>query len=276
MASSGEDKYPSVCKTVLSLNQLGMENLGDLDKARELLCRAKKALRIHCVSPADRLWGVTLNNLGCCYKRAGEYVNALKCFRKGLEQCDLQHGGEIASLHLNSCTIFSRLGNHCEALTHAHKALEALVKANKEVECARSTALAYFNISIEDHHMGRTGEAKHMMQTGWAFAKRWLSQHAITSKLEQAYFRLCGEPRMPFGENATPRKQSPHRSSDFLPRGQRLSMNLLRHVSPGLRQAQRRVVQQPALRLPRSLSKKYRERSFYSIELVSERNKNLF
>merc|ERR1711959_771573 len=67
---------------------------------------------------------LTLNNLGCYYKKKGRLRSALKCLGKALKiESRLTDCKNPADTHLNICACQSQLGRHNEALEHAQAAL---------------------------------------------------------------------------------------------------------------------------------------------------------
>ena len=188
---------------VLHLNRLGMQS--SLEPALDYVEHALHALNYHAVPPDHRLWAVTYNNLACLYKRTGNYAKAINLLQAGIATASSANASELASLHLNVCTIFSRLGNHCDALTHAHKALETLIKAEQETRAALTTALAYYNIGIESQYMGRTHEAVNTFRTGYEFAQRHIGKHPLTDKLYSLFLGKTEARATPVPAKLSPR-----------------------------------------------------------------------
>jgi len=82
-----------------------------------------------------RLRAITLNNLGCLYKRRGKLASALQYLEKALKiemttpGCD-----NPAGTHLNVCAVLSLQGRHQYALEHAQLALDITLRSEAEAE----------------------------------------------------------------------------------------------------------------------------------------------
>lgn len=76
----------------------------------------------------SKLIALTLNNLGCYYKRAKKPNVALQYMKNALKQevRSSQPKSHIASTKLNICAILSSLSKHSEAIRYAVSAIEDL------------------------------------------------------------------------------------------------------------------------------------------------------
>ena len=122
---------------------------------------------------------LTLNNLGCCYRRLGKLSEALEVLHEAShvgEGCADNH--DVANLsvtHMNICAIESQLGRHEKALEHAQaavfhcqgelvqdrtssssldeegedQALDDVMEAESRDEKIIRLAIAYYNLAVE-------------------------------------------------------------------------------------------------------------------------------
>jgi len=106
-----------------------------------LLTRGEQLTANKTGAPVDerlRIRAVTMNNLGCYYKKKGRLRSALKCLNKVQSTTNalivtrgqalkiesrLKECKNPADTHLNICACQSQLGRHNEALEHAQAAL---------------------------------------------------------------------------------------------------------------------------------------------------------
>merc|ERR1719161_3314214 len=111
-----------------------------------------------------RLRAVTLNNLGCYYKKKGRLRSALKCLGKALKiESRLRDVKNPADTHLNICACQSQLGRHTEALEHAQAALillqdELFSSSSEEAQAPPKErvavmAIAYHNVAVEQEYL---------------------------------------------------------------------------------------------------------------------------
>ena len=108
-----------------------MDNLnsGNFHSSVSYLQRANQILNDRSFPGRDlKLKAMTLNNLGCLYKRMDKYSKALEYLNEALE-LERQLSNDpmsTAATHLNICAIRSNLGHHEAALAHAQRALSIL------------------------------------------------------------------------------------------------------------------------------------------------------
>lgn len=111
--------------------------------AVNLLNQAEDILKRKPVTNLPKLQGLTYNNLGCFYKRTGDYPRALKYFQKSLDKCEKENPDFInqAGTHLNLCAVYSILVDHKKALNHALLALGLLklVETNPDVSLSQNS-----------------------------------------------------------------------------------------------------------------------------------------
>lgn len=150
---------------MLAMNAL---NTGEMEQCYTLLTRADQLTGGKAGAPqADRLRlrAVTLNNLGCYYKKKGRLRSALKCLGKALKiEARLKDVKNPADTHLNICACQSQLGRHTEALEHAQAALillqDELFSSSSGMEAegppkerVAVMAIAYHNVAVEQEYL---------------------------------------------------------------------------------------------------------------------------
>merc|ERR1711934_1190549 len=150
---------------MLAMNAL---NTGEMEQCYTLLTRAEQLTAGKGGAPQTdrlRLRAVTLNNLGCYYKKKGRLRSALKCLSKALKiESRLTDCKNPADTHLNICACQSQLGRHNEALEHAQAALILLQDElfssgggrNEQAppkERVAVMAIAYHNVAVEQEYL---------------------------------------------------------------------------------------------------------------------------
>lgn len=166
---------------VLQLNKQALDSLrmDDFSSARELLKRAESRLS-DCEANVK---SITLNNLGCYYRRKKQLNVAGYFLRKALHQSidSLAQAG----VHLNLCTILSASGKHEAALKQAMQALELAQNSEEKQETRLTTEIiGYQNAGVELEFLGRLGEAVEMYAKGETLAKEKLGPtHGLSEQL---------------------------------------------------------------------------------------------
>ncbi|CAG9310070.1 unnamed protein product [Blepharisma stoltei] len=167
---------------------------GELNKCYDLLKKAENALITCPFKNSKQLLGTTWNNLGCFYKKTENYNAALYYFRKSLEIGikESVDPGNIASTHLNMCTILSRQGNHEPAIGHAKQAMEILIPLyDKRPELIANLVLSYFNAAVEYEHMNFRTESIEYYKLGLEIAQKYMgAKHHLTSTLKKNLDRV--------------------------------------------------------------------------------------
>lgn len=208
---------------ILNCNKLAMEQLRkDLfDTALGLLKKAEDHLAQVREFPNHRkLEAITLNNLGCFYKRIHRPAVALHYLRRALE-VESTPPADIPSLagtHLNICAIRSGLGAHDKALEHARKAIRLLAGgAEDSPNTYTSLVIAYHNAGIEYEFLEKHTEASDCFSQGYVLAKRRLgAAHPLTQNLKRATVQLALEER---SERNSHRSLIAGRGEEMSPRG---------------------------------------------------------
>lgn len=190
-----DDSREAIQSRVACWNKEGMALLSEgntilsLEKLRksEQLCSDNPNL----ISPG--LLSITLNNLGCYYRKTKSYHAALSYLKRSL-QLDLSSSSgdfSIAGTHLNVCAVLSKLRKHDNAILHAMCALELLLNHTR-LQTASSEeyqllAIAYFNCGAENEHLRQYDKAIRRYQQGGEVARDKLgADHPLTLALVKA------------------------------------------------------------------------------------------
>ena len=135
-----------------------------------------------------KLKAVTLNNLGCLYKRGNDNSKALQYLTQALnyESRLPEEFANMAGTHLNICSIKSFLNDHDDALNHALKAIN-IIQRNYSGQNDFTTTLvaAYHNAGIEYQYLNRKIEASNFFRQGHELAVKKLGKnHNLTKSFE--------------------------------------------------------------------------------------------
>ncbi|CAG9323381.1 unnamed protein product [Blepharisma stoltei] len=159
-----EDKLNSLELQLLNYNKIGMELLREnkfseslyyLKEAEALLSSQSQRLR------SIKLIGITLNNLGCYYKKCKHPELALKYISQAInyEKIDA-NPANLAGTHLNLCVIYSELESHEKALEEGLKAIEILdSESTLNINLINTQIIAFYNIGAELEYLKRFSES---------------------------------------------------------------------------------------------------------------------
>ena len=213
---------------VLSYNRRAMDFLRNEDykSALTYLTKAEELLNTGSVSNLHKLYGITLNNFGCFYKRTGNPSLSLNFLRKALEietrpPVDINN---LAGTHLNICAIYSQIEDHHKALSHALKALGLLKPRYSEDPAVLTTLLvAHHNAGVEYEFLQQVSEAYKIYKKGWDIANTSLGEsHALTTSLKNSVKNTSHARKK---TSISPRRHSPNtpgiRSRGSVPRSYR-------------------------------------------------------
>lgn len=122
---------------------------------------------------------ITFNNLACYYRKTNKIKLALKYLRNALS---LEQ--DIPNTHLNLCAVYSQIGKHDNALSHAMQSviilqeniLESIEGEKEFVEITPVLVVAYHNMAVELEYLRRNGEAINMYAKAFSFAKEYLPE----------------------------------------------------------------------------------------------------
>jgi tetratricopeptide (TPR) repeat protein len=143
--------------TILNSNKLAMDHLrnNDPESSLKLLKHAERILQsANKSNQSNRLRAITMNNLGCFYKRTEQPSLALRYLKQALEFEDLREIVNLAGIHLNICAIKSTLNKHEKAIRHAKLAIHLLTENFKATNNFITTlAIAYHNVGVEYEYL---------------------------------------------------------------------------------------------------------------------------
>lgn len=217
------------------MDHLRLENY---QAALSLLTRAGQMLEDS--SPSVKLQAITLNNLGCYYKKTGKLGMALQYLHRALD-LDATSAADLTNLagtHLNVCAIHSTLSRHEVALKHAYLALNLMKDAEMTVNNSATLAIAYHNAGVEEEHLKNPERAAELYTSGYSLACSQLghshplsislkdSIREITETLNKQY-RL-GREKLP----DLPKMKGHRRSTDSSYRNQSQSVAVKKNVTP--------------------------------------------
>ncbi|OMJ82076.1 hypothetical protein SteCoe_17349 [Stentor coeruleus] len=177
---------------VLSYNRKAMDLLRNNDFTLSLryLAKAEKLLSASCLENPQKLYGLTLNNFSCYYKRTGNPAIALNFLKKALKisskpPIDIN---TLAGTHLNICSLLSQINNHTKALSHALKALNLLKSKYLEDPSIITTLLvAHHNAGIEYEFLSYIPNALNIYTKGFKISLENLgNKHPLTKSLQQS------------------------------------------------------------------------------------------
>ena len=181
---------------ILHCNKLAMERLHSDQPAEalSLLQRAEEQLSALPPSAAARkLRAITLNNIGCYYKRVAQGEKALEYLEAALE-IDVSNPSDktnLAGTHLNLSALKSQSGHHKAALSHCQAALHLLKGCPIDLSPALLTTLVVANHSagVEYEHLGMLQNAVDVYREGVGLARDKLgADHPLTISLLKSYY----------------------------------------------------------------------------------------
>ena len=164
-------KQRSSDAVVFNYNRRAMEYLRneDYNNALLYLTKAEEILNYGDVINLNKLYGITLNNFGCFYKRTGNPTLSLNFLRKALEieTSPPIDTNNLAGTHLNICAIYSQIDDHDKALAHALKALNLLKsKYQEDPEVLTTLLVAHHNAGVEYEFLYQIPEAYNIYKKG--------------------------------------------------------------------------------------------------------------
>ena len=186
---------------ILSYNHRAMDHLRnkEYEICYSYLSKAENLLGCGKLSTFSKLYGTTLNNFACYYRRLGKYALALNFLRKGLEVLS-RPPVDIKSLggtYLNICAILSETGDHINALPNAFKAVNLLSTHFSEDPTIVSTLLvAYNNAGLECEFLSKFAEATTLYGRAARIAFDNLGEnHPLSISLRNSLRGITGEQR---------------------------------------------------------------------------------
>eukprot|EP01017_Pseudomicrothorax_dubius_P031418 TRINITY_DN4006_c0_g2_i7.p1 TRINITY_DN4006_c0_g2~~TRINITY_DN4006_c0_g2_i7.p1 ORF type:complete len:423 (+),score=97.76 TRINITY_DN4006_c0_g2_i7:58-1326(+) len=223
--SEHSDEDSKIHDLILKCNKTAMDNLknNDFDGCVDLLKKAEKLL-VHDVlnsrsEKSYRLLGITLNNLGCFYRRTGKQHVALRYLKKALEIeiYTLNDKVSVAGTHLNICVILSGLKRHKDAIKHARLAVdllelsresivsdgkfsassshmfERMISSNEKLKNVMTTiVIAYFNLATEEEYLGMVFESLESFQVAVQYSSAVIGEeHPLTNTIRFCLDRVA-------------------------------------------------------------------------------------
>lgn len=173
---------------VLSCNALAMQQLrkDNFTHSLALLHRAQDTLRRAKVAP-HKLLTITLNNLGCYYKKLGKLHLSLQCLTEALELPALIPIDQInlAGTHLNACAISSQVHQHGTALKHAYAAIALLQETellDRSIDVKHTLAVAYHNAAIEHELLAHFGRASELYEKALQVSEEHVGRNSLVTQ----------------------------------------------------------------------------------------------
>lgn len=183
--------------------------LRNLQKAQDLLYSSNS-------KNISKLQAMTYNNLGCYYKAINKSELALSYLKKALK---IENSGDfetsnVAGTHLNISAIYSQIGSHSEALTHAITALKLLKSTCTDGNYANMTTLiiALHNTGLEYEAIGNIEKAASTFKYGLELAQQYLgSKHQYTTALLKSFLSVTTTEKKYYFEKGKISKSRPNR-----------------------------------------------------------------
>ena len=191
---------------VLKYNSVAMEylRLDNFKDSQVLLRKAEEILNndeTEIIPNRLKLLGITLNNLGCFYKKRKQPQVALSFLKRALD-VELQTESDyldLAGSYLNICVVYSSLNKHNQALSCAKRSLDLLKRtkdsenfsSDKTVTLLTSMVIVHFNVGVELEYLKQFSEALEFYETGYELSAMELgSRHPLTLTLSDAGEKL--------------------------------------------------------------------------------------
>lgn len=182
--------------TIFNLNRKAMDHLRNEDYKSSLFFLQKAESLLNSLQSENRrkLYGLTLNNFGCYYKRTNNLPIALNFLKKALEvqsqpPVDLNN---LAGTHLNICAILSNMNEHSKALAHSLKALNLLKSRSLEDNSMLTAYIAaHHNSGVEYEQLAQFEEAEKIFRKGFKISFDMLGEgHPLTQSLKASIVNL--------------------------------------------------------------------------------------
>jgi tetratricopeptide (TPR) repeat protein len=173
---------------VLRYNRKAMTLLGnnDYDLSLVYLNKAQKLLRGVPLTSCSKAMGITLNNLGCYYKKVNQPMQALMYLNQAVE---IGKSGDdlnsLAATYLNLSAVESSLNHHLQALESALKAIHLLKNLYKtDPKLALTFVTAHCSAGIEYKVLHKDPESHMILEVGLEISKEHLGiNHYLTNKI---------------------------------------------------------------------------------------------
>ena len=179
----------SIESIVRTCNKQAMEQLfaNNYTECFRLLKKAEEIVNSPTYPTSSKLHAVTLNNLGCYYKRINSNDIALEYLKRALEEEKDTDGATAAGTHLNILAVLSQQNSHEDALFHGIQALRLL--QNKENII--TLAIALQSTGDEYAAVGNIEKALAMYKHGLELCQEHFGAgHSYTIGLYERYHSL--------------------------------------------------------------------------------------
>jgi uncharacterized protein (DUF2132 family) len=149
----------SIESIVKTCNKQAMDYLctNNYPECFRLLKKAEEIISSPNYPTGSKLNAVTLNNLGCYYKRINSYDTALVYLRRALQEEADEDQITTAGTHLNILAVLAQQNNHQQALYHGIQALNLLKNSkntNTFIIALQSTADEYSALGNAEKALG--------------------------------------------------------------------------------------------------------------------------
>lgn len=227
---------------ILTCNRQAMDLLRAQEQQQALALLLRAEAQVQTLPPSQtqaKLRSITLNNLGCFYKRAAQPLQALEYLQAALDLAADSDRTNLAGTHLNICAIKSQLGNHQQALQHALEALRLLSACLQAPSPNQVTTLviAHHNAGVEMEYLRQGEQAAEAYRQGLDLANQHLGiAHPLAASLQRSYLTALDRRDLP----ASPRRKKQKRVVSVTPAPHKLM------TSPGPQMLPRRAVSKGA------------------------------
>ena len=179
----------SIDSIVRTCNKQAMEYLctNNYTECYRLLKKAEEIINSPSYPTNSKLHAVTLNNLGCYYKRISSFDLALSYLQKALAEEKDSDLSATAGTHLNILAVYSQKNNHQEALHHGIQALKLL----KDTSNLDTLSIALQNTGDEYIALGNNEKALATYKYGLELCqKNFGDSHEYTITFYNKYHSL--------------------------------------------------------------------------------------
>lgn len=227
---------------ILTCNRQAMDLLRAQEQQQALALLLRAEAQVQTLPPSQtqaKLRSITLNNLGCFYKRAAQPLQALEYLQAALDLAADSDRTNLAGTHLNICAIKSQLGNHHQALQHALEALRLLNACLQAPSPNQVTTLviAHHNAGVELEYLRQGEQAAEAYRQGLDLANHHLGiAHPLAASLQRSYLTALDRRDLP----TSPRRKKQKRVISVTPAPHKLM------ISPGPQMLPRRAVSKGA------------------------------
>ncbi|OMJ73047.1 hypothetical protein SteCoe_28376 [Stentor coeruleus] len=188
-------------------NKRAMEYLKEQNFEESLKClmKAQENVNQDITRNTSKYKALTFNNFGIYYKSLQKYDIAMKYLQKSMKiQKVVYDSVTLAGTYMNMSAIYSQIGDHNTALSHASIALKILkAEASKSSKNIPALILALHNIGIEYELLGDIQKAASTYKYGLDLSQQFLgNSHQYTSILLKYYLAISEKGKKYYFERA--------------------------------------------------------------------------